>query len=387
GPAPLTHRGVMVVGGVHGICALDAYNGRTLWIYDQKEYLRDFDGIHHDVAATEVGNHFCIGDDSLFLRTENKSIQLDLNTGKKIAEFETPTNKQDKDQAWGYLAYQNGLLFGSVSNQQHTVSPRYKLSKLYPESVKLFVYDVKTKKMKWEYSAQNSIRNNTIAVGTDAVYLVDRPIAMQDRITDPRRNGRPQEKLKPKQQPSGQLMSMDTQTGKINWKKDQSIFGTQLSVSNQFGVILMTYLGQNHNFFTLPSEVGGRLAAFDSKTGDRLWDKEAEYKTRPLIIDSTIYTQRGAWNLYSGEKIPFKLDRSYGCGQLSASKHMMLFRSATLGYLDLTRDEGVENYGGIRLGCWINAIPAGGLVLIPDASAKCKCSYQMKAWFALQQKQ
>jgi len=65
---------------------------------------------------------------------------------------------------------------------------------------------------------------------------------------------------------------------------------------------------------------------------------------------------------------------------------MMLFRSATLGYLDLTRDAGVENYGGIRLGCWINAIPAGGLVLIPDGSAKCKCSYQMKAWFALQQK-
>ncbi len=384
GPAPLIHRGVMVVGGVDGICGIDAYNGRTLWIYEKKEYLKDFDGIHHDVAAAEVGNHFCLGDHSLFLRTENRCIQLDLKTGKKMAEFLTPTGNQDKNRAWGYLAYQNGLLYGSISNEEHKVSPRYKLSKLYPESVKLFAYDVETKKIKWEYAAKHSIRNNTIAVGEKSVYLIDRPIAMQDRITNPRRNGRPQPKLKPNEQPSGLLVSLESETGKPIWKKKTDIFGTQLSVSNQFGVLLMSYLGQNHNFFSLPSEVGGRLAAFDSKSGDRLWDQEAVYKTRPLINGSTVYTQEGAWNLYSGEPIPFKLNRSYGCGQIAGSKNMMLFRSATLGYLDLTRDAKVENYGGIRLGCWINAIPAGGLVLVPDGSAKCKCSYQMKAWFALQ---
>jgi len=384
GPAPLSHRGVLVVGGVDGICALDAYNGRTLWIYDQKNYLRDFDGIHHDVASPEVGNHFCLGETSLFLRLKNKCIQLDLKTGKKRAEFTTPAAPDEKNQAWGYLAYHQGLLFGSIANEEHKVSPRYKLSKLYPESVKLFVFDVKTKKMKWEYAAKNSIRNNTITIGTDSVYLIDRPIVMQDRIDNPRRNGRPAEKLKPQQQPEGLLISLDQQTGKVRWEKQKEIFGTQLSVSNEFGVLLMSYLGQNHKFFSLPSEVGGRLAALDVKTGERLWDKKAEYKTRPLIIDSTVYIQNGAWNLYSGEEVPFQLNRSYGCGQLSAGKNMMLFRSATLGYLDLNRDAGVENYGGIRLGCWINAIPAGGLVLVPDGSAKCKCSYQMKAWFALQ---
>ena len=34
--------------------------------------------------------------------------------------------------------------------------------------------------------------------------------------------------------------------------------------------------------------------------------------------------------------------------------------------LHLTRDAGTENYGGIRPSCWINAIPASGLVLVPD---------------------
>ncbi len=61
----------------------------------------------------------------------------------------------------------------------------------------------------------------------------------------------------------------------------------------------------------------------------------------------------------------------------------MLFRSATLGYYDLEQQKGTISYGGIRPGCWINAIPAGGVVLVPDASALCKCSYLNQAWIAL----
>ena len=63
-----------------------------------------------------------------------------------------------------------------------------------------------------------------------------------------------------------------------------------------------------------------------------------------------------------------------------------MFRSATLGFFDLTKDEGVEDYGGLRPGCWINAIPAGGVVLVPDATAGCQCSYLNRAWVALQEK-
>ena len=72
------------------------------------------------------------------------------------------------------------------------------------------------------------------------------------------------------------------------------------------------------------------------------------------------------------------------CGTVAASRTMLLFRSGTLGYLDLNRTAGTENFGGIRPGCWFNAIPAGGLVLVPDGSSNCACSYQMHAWLALQ---
>ena len=61
-----------------------------------------------------------------------------------------------------------------------------------------------------------------------------------------------------------------------------------------------------------------------------------------------------------------------------------MFRSATLGYVDLTENRGTQNYGGIRPGCWNNALPAGGLVLMPDATDRCTCSYLIKASIALQ---
>ena len=75
---------------------------------------------------------------------------------------------------------------------------------------------------------------------------------------------------------------------------------------------------------------------------------------------------------------------SYGCGILAGGNNLMLFRSATMGYFDLADTKKTYNYGGLRLGCWVNAIPAGGIVLVPDASAGCKCSYLNQASLALE---
>ena len=46
---------------------------------------------------------------------------------------------------------------------------------------------------------------------------------------------------------------------------------------------------------------------------------------------------------------------------------------------DLDSDAGTRHFAGHRLGCWINAIPANGLVLIPEASAGCVCLFSIAA--------
>ena len=387
GPAPLYHRGVMVVGGVDGLCGVDAYNGRRLWTCELPRFLADYDGIHHDVGTGDTGGPFCLGGGSAYARVGDRCVRIDLKTGKKLGEFRTPVEEGAKSRAWGYLAYSDGLLFGSVANAEHTVSPRYRHSRLRTESVLFFAIDPDTGEVKWNYRPNHSIRHNAIAVAGGRVYLIDRVLAMEDRITDPKRDGKHRPRLKPGEHAGGTLLALDARTGKPVWKQDEDVFGTQIAVSEKHGILLMTYQAVRHRFFRLPSEVGDRIAGIDAKTGVRLWDRKAKHVTRPVINDAVVYAQGGAWDLRSGSDVPFKFQRSYGCGQISSGANLMLFRSATLGVHDLSREAGTENWGGIRPSCWINAIPAGGLVLVPEGSSKCVCSYQMKAWFALKEKE
>jgi len=384
GPAPLVSQGYMVSSGVHGLCCVDAYNGRKLWEFDVKNLLADYDGIHHDVGIGDTGGPFCLGGDSVYVKSGNRCLRIELATGRLLREFTTPVPADAANRNWGYLAHDHGLLFGSVENAAHNVSPRYQLSQLRTESVRFFAMDPETGEVKWSYVPKGSIRHNAIAMTGGRVYLIDRPLVEADRVINPRRDGKPGPKLAHDAVPEGTLLALDAVTGRELWRNTDGIWGTQLAVSGKHGVLLMNYKAVRHNFFELPSEVGGRLAGFDAASGRRLWDQDAKYQTRPLINDNAIYAQGGAWDLKTGSPLDWEMQRSYGCGQISASRNLLLFRSATLGYIDLTRSEGTENYGGIRPSCWINAIPASGLVLVPDGSSKCHCSYQMKAWFALQ---
>ena len=77
------------------------------------------------------------------------------------------------------------------------------------------------------------------------------------------------------------------------------------------------------------------------------------------------------------------------CPKQSGSKSGDVWRSVVTWHRNFpNRGVGVYRvtwfYGGVRLGCWINAVPAGGMVLVPDATTGCKCSYLNQAWFALQ---
>ena len=86
--------------------------------------------------------------------------------------------------------------------------------------------------------------------------------------------------------------------------------------------------------FRLPSEIGGRIAAFRASGGYKLWEKNVAYRTRPLINDDTIIAHPAALDLLSGEAKAMNVPKSYGCGQISGSRNLLMFRSGTLGYYD-----------------------------------------------------
>lgn len=81
----------------------------------------------------------------------------------------------------------------------------------------------------------------------------------------------------------------------------------------------------------------------------------------------------------TGKQVPWEYLRpGHTCAISSASAHALFYRSYCTAIYDFSEDRGLALFGGIRPGCWINMIPANGLLLFPEASAGCTCSFPLR---------
>lgn len=384
-PAPLFAKGRLFYVGLDELRALDAYNGHELWRYSLPGVLRPY---HGDtlMGTSGTGGICCVADDSVYIRREDICLRIDVATGKKLGEFRAPAGDDGKSGPWGYIACAGGILYGSSASPDHVVTYRWQpggdMTKTLTESTMLFAMDARTGELKWKYEAKHSIRHNAIAIDGGRVYLIDRPLALYDRVrrSDP----------KTRTHPYGELVALDAVSGEEIWRRTTDVYGTMLAVSTNYGVLIMGYQpGMSPNDY-LDSELGARLSGIDISDGTVKWTAKEKYSSRLMVNDRTVYGETGireslrAWDLVTGEARTLNIKRTYACGIFSSSRTMMFFRSATLGYFDLQKNDRVKNFGGMRPGCWINTIPAGGIVLIPDASAGCGCSYLNQCWLALE---
>jgi outer membrane protein assembly factor BamB len=396
GPAPLIDGGRMIVEGINALRAVNVYNGRPLWDFPLENLLR----VYHSetsIGAAWTGGNCCLDGDRVYVHTGDRCLCLDAATGRQLRELKPPDQLDGKPGTWGYIACQGGTLFGTLADKDYLVriwwSPTSKTNGLFTQSTRLFAMDPQSGRVKWIYTPQHSIHHNAIAIGGGWVYLIDRPWAEIDsaaysaekyQLEAQRRadahGTKPSDELRQLlRNPAGRLVALDAAAGKPFWQSDKAGFGTELVLSEKHGLLLVCYQPG-----MLKSELGNRMAAIRVTDGSCAWDVAAHYVSRPVINDRTIYAEPGAWDLLSGKPLDFKLTRSHGCGIPAGSQKLLVFRSATLGYIDLTQGDQTENYGGIRPGCWLNAIPAGGLVLMADSASWCTCSYLNQATIALE---
>jgi len=381
GPAPLCKDGIMIVEAVDGLLGVDACSGHRLWYYGMEGILKPYDQ-EQLLGTAGTGSNICLAGDSVFVRQDGRCLRISIKTGKLIREYSMP----DKDGVWGFVACDGGILYGTSADRTHVVRQLFRdvsnMEDLLTQSRSLFALDIETGKTRWVYNAQASIRHNAIAIGNGRVFLIDKSKQIVDLPpADANDANVPVEQFE-----TARLMCLDAGTGNVLWEQSEDIYGTTLAASSEHNVLLMSYQYSQRSY-QLPSEKGDRLTGFRTTDGKRLWDTHERYISRPIINGSTIYTQPHAFDLLTGaRKADFELvDRQPGgCGPMTGSTHLLLYRSGTLGYTDLSSDTpATQNYGPVRPGCWINAIVAGGLVLMPDATDRCTCSYLMKASVAL----
>jgi hypothetical protein len=181
-------------------------------------------------------------------------------------------------------------------------------------------------------------------------------------------------------QATGRIFAKDIKTGRTIWSDERDVFGTTMAYNGELDILIMSF---NNVGRSLPSDSGGSGArAYKGATGGRLWENPGAKVGRSVMIGETLWDY-DAINILTGRQrevdgASWRMKgKGIGCGVWVGGENILLRRSGTVGYYDLERDTGwVDNYGGVRSGCWINTLPVGGIVLMPDDTQGCRCSYQ-----------
>jgi outer membrane protein assembly factor BamB len=400
---PLSVNGRLFTQGETSIQAHDAFNGQFLWEVKNPGAMRI--GVYN---SREPGN-MAASDDYLFMLLEEKCLQFDAATGKTVRELKIP-GAGKPDLEWGYIAYYEGMLYGTATQRVANASEQARRGKSASLSTDtLFAYDVKSGELKWTHQGKH-ISHVSIAIGDGRVFFIDATLTPAQRDELLKQDKSELAKLTGKDKDIAEertknadlrlAVALDAKTGTQLWAKpvdvtdcsEIGIGGGALTMMYQNGHLVLGGANANGHYweqFLAGEFARRRLVVLDAVKGEKIWAKDANYRHRPVVINNEIIAEPWAYDIYTGEqkmrthpltgeKTPWMFARpGHHCGAISASSNMMFFRSKSTAYYNLDEDEGTEHFAGQRLGCWINTIPANGLVMIPEASAGCVCLFSV----------
>ena len=411
--APLSTNGRMFIQGTDSVMAYDAYNGTFLWEYKNPGAIRT------GVFNNRETHNLAASDDALYVAVEDTCTALDAATGKVMATYKTPESSDGIERAWAYLAYDNGQLFGtSTIREELETRMRRRGLTVKSQTDAVFAVDVKTGERVWTYRGDN-ILHTTIAIGPKRAYFVDSSITPEERqqlyLQDKGKlkalTGDAAEKAEAemKKLDVRKAVALDRKTGKKLWENPVNVTDTT-DVSAGGGSLTLMYAnehvvlcGANANGHYWKQFLAGefdkrKLLVLNAADGQELWSKNANYMNRPAVVGSDIFAEPWAFDLHSGKPktrmhpvtgkdSDWRFSRpGHHCGIITATPNMMFFRSDFIGYYDLYQDSGTRHFSGQRLGCWVNAIPGNGLVMIPEASAGCVCQFSIASTVVMEPK-
>jgi len=199
------------------------------------------------------------------------------------------------------------------------------------------------------------------------------------------------------------VAALDAHTGVKQWEQIVDLTGCGGDYTGAaYSEGLLLFFGQHGNHDAWRFKEGGmqwrRITTLAAATGEMAWSRALNYRTRPVIVGDKIVLEPQACSLHTGDivmrdhpvtgqAVPWEFLRpGHTCGITAASADGLFYRSACTAFYDMTRDNGVTIFGGYRPGCAISVIPACGLLLSPEASAGCTCSYPIRCTWVMKRK-
>jgi outer membrane protein assembly factor BamB len=196
------------------------------------------------------------------------------------------------------------------------------------------------------------------------------------------------------------VVALDAVSGEPLWKNTVDLTGCcGDAMGAAYGGGLLLFFGNDGNHDAWRFRQDGlkwrRITALSGRSGDMVWSRALNYRTRPVIVGDKIIIEPRACDLrtgeiltrthpITGEQVPWEFLRpGHTCAVTAASAKGLFYRSACTAFYDIEHDNGVTLFGAYRPGCAISVIPAGGLLLSQEAAAGCTCSYPVRCSLAM----
>ena len=410
--SPLAAGSSVVLHGDSTLIGIDPANGLERWEIplppNAMRYVMPFDGGYSCLSADGGDLYTSIG---------HEIWKIDAVRGVQLATVSLP--EEVAGMHWGYVAEHHGQLFVSVMK---TDAPRLQgepqrpdvvesdrfdpavLRKRYAEQdygssrplvCSRFLYSLDAEgQVKWKYDGNSVIANSAISLdfnGEKIVLVESRTESClgseTDRLSVAELTRR------------AYVTCLDTASGEVLWS-------CPLPFNNANNCLYSLISGNKIVLAT--SESGEKkatyqLSAMRLEDGTQLWAKGHEHVAEglghgeqvhhPLALRQSsgktiLLAEPYAYDLESGERIsPGSDDESWvlrrpghSCGTLSGAGQCVFFRAGNPTVLNLGADSenAFQKLSPSRPGCWINMIPAGGRLLIPEGSASCVCSFPVQ---------
>lgn len=384
---PLYVDGVMFVPGNDRVYGVDAYNGTVLWNTEVSNSRR--------VAAMRDAGSMAASREYLYVAAGDRCYGLASGTGELALNFPVPAASGKQARDWGFVAYVEDRLFGSSTkpNASRDGHNRRQIDETYYDFVPMvtsdsvFSMDRFSGELMWKYSAQRgAILNPTITIGDGRIYLVES--VNEETLAEPTGRSKLSALLKGK----ASLVAIDMTSGEQVWREafDLSEIQHQIFLAYSDGKLVL--VGTKNKKENLRQFLWYDLNSFDAVNGKHVWSasqnqrlgvngSHGEQDHHPTIVNGVVYQQPNAYDLHTGKRREnWRFARGgHGCGALSASARAVYFRAGNPTMCNLATGENQKITKVSRPGCWINIIPAGGLLMIPEASSGCTCNFPIQA--------
>jgi len=372
--------GIVITPGIDRIMAFDAYNGCRYWDAAIPDVTR--------VAVLRDCGWVALADDYAYVAHKQNCVGLDLKTGQPAIHLEAPQLVEAEKRNWGYLGVEDNRIYGSGQKEGasligHSLSHVYEVywdNRPIATSDYLFCLDRHTGSQLWTYKRTGGsvIINPAIAVGGDYIYFIEsrNPDAINDtdgRITASVLMAGTNEYLVKLNKTTGD----EEEVQQINLPFEHMVY-----LSYAADVDLIVAVGswndpdcRYEHYAYNPSDLS--LAWSSDYYQGSNDDDHGKQDQHPVIVGSMMYSRYYKVNLSNSSVTTFDLYRG-NCGTQSACATHLFGRNDYPYLYELPVGSPVQMTNETRPGCWINMIPAGGLLLIPESSAGCTCDFPIQ---------